>query len=463
MTRRRLLITGGSALALACLLGILAVTLGGGTVPVFDQWWHDLIISARPELLIDFAQVMNRVGGGVIAGVIVPLLIGGALFAAGRRWAALYALLAFLVSAGLVQLLKTIFGRARPDDMLVASDYGSFPSGHTANAATIAVVLWLIFPRVWVAIAGLIWTVLMGFSRTVLAVHWITDTLGGALVGAAAAMLLAAIVPAWLARSRRATAAEALAAADTAVAVQAATVASASAETAVSRIRPYRPSDDDALLDVCVRTADSGGDATGLFTDDRLWGDIFAVPYAHRHPDLARVVEAADGRVIGYIVATDDTDAFEQWFRDEWWPTKTAQYPLSGEAEPTRQDRMIGYAAGRAPGAEQHAAEYPAHLHIDLLPETQGQGLGRRLIESLFTDLRARGVTGLHLGMNPSNGGPPRSTSDSAWNGCPRTPTPGCTGCDSTESTVCTRRPARNAGDRMKCRGEVGVLALRIV
>jgi ribosomal protein S18 acetylase RimI-like enzyme len=48
-------------------------------------------------------------------------------------------------------------------------------------------------------------------------------------------------------------------------------------------------------------------------------------------------------------------------------------------------------------------AQYPAHLHIDLLPETQGQGLGRRLIETLFAELRRRGVPGLHLGMNPEN------------------------------------------------------------
>ena len=48
---------------------------------------------------------------------------------------------------------------------------------------------------------------------------------------------------------------------------------------------------------------------------------------------------------------------------------------------------------------------YPAHLHIDLLPETQGKGLGRALIETLFAELRRRGVRGLHLGMDPANSG----------------------------------------------------------
>ncbi|MFC7788966.1 GNAT family N-acetyltransferase [Microbacterium sp. MAHUQ-60] len=172
-----------------------------------------------------------------------------------------------------------------------------------------------------------------------------------------------------------------------------------------SRIRPYRPSDREAMYDVCVKTADAGADATGLFEDDRLWGDIFAVPYVERHPDLAWVVESPDGRTIGYVVSTDDTEAFEAWFRDEWWPRVAARYPRSGETEPTRQDGIIDYADRRAPGREPHAAHYPAHLHIDLLPETQGQGLGRRLIETLFAELRRRGVPGLHLGMNPQNTG----------------------------------------------------------
>lgn len=170
------------------------------------------------------------------------------------------------------------------------------------------------------------------------------------------------------------------------------------------RIRPYRPADRAAMYEVCVKTADAGQDATGILSDDRLWGDLFAVPYVQRHPDLAWVVESDDERVIGYLVATDDTDAFAAWFRDEWWPRFHDRFPRPQEVR-TREDRMIEYGYGRAPGNEPNAAEYPAHLHIDLLPETQGQGLGRRLIEILFAELERRGVPGLHLGMDPDNTG----------------------------------------------------------
>lgn len=172
----------------------------------------------------------------------------------------------------------------------------------------------------------------------------------------------------------------------------------------MSRIRPYRPTDRPTMFEICLRTADAGGDATGVLSDDELWGNLFAVPYVERHPDLAWVVEAEDGRTIGYIVATDDTDAFYAWFRDEWWPSLHARYPRSADPQ-TREEKLIEYGYTREPGVEPNVAEYPAHLHIDLLPETQGQGLGRGLIETLFAELRRRGVPALHLGMDPANSG----------------------------------------------------------
>jgi ribosomal protein S18 acetylase RimI-like enzyme len=172
----------------------------------------------------------------------------------------------------------------------------------------------------------------------------------------------------------------------------------------MSQIRPYRAEDRDALFGVCVQTADAGADATGMFSDDELWGLLFAVPYAEHDPGLCWVVEADDGRVIGYIVATDDTDAFEHWFREAWWPQFADRFPKPVDVS-SSEDRMLVYAYGRGPGNEANAGEYPAHLHIDLLPETQGQGLGRRLLETLFAELRRRGVPALHLGMNPTNTG----------------------------------------------------------
>lgn len=187
---------GSGLMAAAVLLGA-AIVVGFREPPAFDRWWNELVAQHRIDPMIDAALVFNAVGGGWIAVFVVPLAVIVALLLA-RRWrAAVFAALCFAASAGAVQLLKNLLGRARPDDMIVASDFGSFPSGHTANAATIAVVAWVLFPRVWTAIAGVLWILAMALSRTVLSVHWATDTLGGALAGAAVVLLLAAWLLPW--------------------------------------------------------------------------------------------------------------------------------------------------------------------------------------------------------------------------------------------------------------------------
>lgn len=203
MSRRTLLWWGVSLLLLATALGAVVVFVYPQS-PGFDRWWNETIAAARADWMLDFALALNWIGGGWVAILGVPLLAILALVLA-RRWrGAVFAAVSFLASAGAVQLLKTLFGRARPDDMLVVSDYGSFPSGHTANAATIALVLWVLFPRVWVAIVGALWVLAMALSRTFLSVHWATDTLGGALVGAGVVLVLAAWLLPWVQRKKHA-------------------------------------------------------------------------------------------------------------------------------------------------------------------------------------------------------------------------------------------------------------------
>ncbi len=175
-------------------------------------------------------------------------------------------------------------------------------------------------------------------------------------------------------------------------------------------MRPFRPGDEAALSQICLQTADAGADATGILTDDDLWGEVFVLPYVARHPDLAFVVEQDDGRVVGYVVGTDDTRGFEDWFATEWWPRFAERWPVPAvgdgpDSERTRQDAVVTYAYGRRAGAEPFGDTYPAHLHIDLLPELQGQGWGRRLIETLVEVLRTRGVSGVHLAADARNEG----------------------------------------------------------
>ncbi|MFB9309084.1 ribosomal protein S18 acetylase RimI-like enzyme [Agromyces hippuratus] len=171
-------------------------------------------------------------------------------------------------------------------------------------------------------------------------------------------------------------------------------------------IRPYRPADREQVARICLLTAAAGGDATGVYSDDALMPEVFALPYVEYAPELAFVV--ADGeRVLGYVIGVADTAAFVEWWRREWAPGFAARHPSPGAPtgrEPDFTEAQL-LEAGTAPERMliDELAEYPAHLHIDLLPELQGQGFGRRLIDTLRGALAARGVPAVHLGMDAAN------------------------------------------------------------
>ena len=200
VSRRWRYISGGTAIGLVVMLG-LVITLRQGDIEFDAEWMEEIVEHRHPAWEIP-SRVMDFLGGGWFGAILVP--VGGtvALLIARKRWSALYFVLASALSAGLVQALKALFGRARPDEMLIPLDSASFPSGHTANAATLAAVVVLLFPRVWAWFIAAAWVVLMLLSRTYLGVHWLSDTLGGVLVGVAVAVIVWAPFAARLQRER---------------------------------------------------------------------------------------------------------------------------------------------------------------------------------------------------------------------------------------------------------------------
>ena len=145
---------------------------------------------------------MNFLGAGWFGVLLVPILGAIGLVLLKRPWSAVFFITAEAASAGAVQVLKHLFGRARPEEIIVISDYGSFPSGHVAGAATLAMAAFILFPRLWVALVGIVWVVLMAISRTALHAHWLTDTIGGALIGAGMVLIVAGIFAPLLWRER---------------------------------------------------------------------------------------------------------------------------------------------------------------------------------------------------------------------------------------------------------------------
>jgi GNAT superfamily N-acetyltransferase len=155
-----------------------------------------------------------------------------------------------------------------------------------------------------------------------------------------------------------------------------------------------------------VQTADNGQDATSIFRDPRLPGHVYAAPYALFEPSLAFVAQDAGG-VGGYIVAALDSQAFEQRLERDWWPALRARHPepsqdLAKGLSPPEQFALhaIHHPWG-TPG--ELARGFPSHLHINLVPRLQGQGIGRQLIATVISALRDQGSHGLHLHVRHGN------------------------------------------------------------
>jgi len=186
--RRRRLIAGGSALMLGILLGVV-ITLRGNTALEADAEWMEEVVEHRSTLWEVPSFVMDFLGGGLFA-TILAVAITVLFIILKWRWTALYFAITSLVSSGLVQLLKAVLGRDRPEEIMLSIESGSFPSGHVANAATLAALLAIILWRWWVVAAGSVYVVLMALSRTYLGAHWVSDTVGGLLIGAGVALIV---------------------------------------------------------------------------------------------------------------------------------------------------------------------------------------------------------------------------------------------------------------------------------
>lgn len=107
-------------------------------------------------------------------------------------------LLCFLIELPLYCMLKRSFKRRRPflvvqalAPLLKPSDEFSFPSGHTTAAFMMAGLISVFFPAASVVIY--VWASMVGMSRVMLRVHFISDVMAGVLLGTCIAVFSLAI------------------------------------------------------------------------------------------------------------------------------------------------------------------------------------------------------------------------------------------------------------------------------
>lgn len=179
----------GLAAAVAFVV-LRAVVASGGHEPLaVDLWWHDLMASTVSDLGIVIAWV-PAVVGGTIGMIIVGALLIAVLLWRGRRWDAATLAIAMVTVVAIGATMAAVIARTRPADSLAERMATSFPSGHTAVATTVVVILGLLLRRWYVWFLGAVWVLAMMWCRTYLQAHWLSDVVAGLLEGIAVATLV---------------------------------------------------------------------------------------------------------------------------------------------------------------------------------------------------------------------------------------------------------------------------------
>jgi len=172
-----------------------------------------------------------------------------------------------------------------------------------------------------------------------------------------------------------------------------------------ARIRPARSGDEAGAYHVCMKTGNFGKDGEPFYREDPdALGRIFVGPYLAFEPGLSLILED-DAGICGYALGAFDSRTFYDRYDREWRPVLCAQFPepTGNPSGWTRSQMVHSWYHHPDYTCPEPYADYPSHLHIDLLDRAQGRGYGRRMLEQVMDALRRSGSPGAHLGVSLMN------------------------------------------------------------
>ena len=106
------------------------------------------------------------------------------------------------------------------------------------------------------------------------------------------------------------------------------------------------------------------------------------------------------------MIGTADTEAFVRSYQQHWIPRLADRYRAPSNPPANAEEELMTRAFSPEQMLDADLEQYPAHLHIDLLPPYQGVGNGRRIIERFFESAAQAGARGVHVVVAASNTGP---------------------------------------------------------
>ena len=127
------------------------------------------------------------------------------------------------------------------------------------------------------------------------------------------------------------------------------------------------------------------------FLTGQFYHNTFCNYYIEHEPENCFVLDD-NGRAVGYIICAENFDRFKEIYDRDYLPRSN-----------TFGEDRYEWASTAYNCQEKFKNEYPAHLHIDILPEYQRMGMGGKLIKTLCDHLAEKGISGVCLTCGPRN------------------------------------------------------------
>lgn len=154
-------------------------------------------------------------------------------------------------------------------------------------------------------------------------------------------------------------------------------------------IRPYNDKDRDNVRYTCLYC--DGPEKMSESTQHFILS-TYCDYYIEREKENCFVAVNEENKAVGYIICAESYDRFDECFFKEY---------LTRIPEENQSQRY--YAENSAVMQKKYKNDYPAHFHIDILPEYQRMGIGHWLIDTLKEHLKSKGIKGVMLSVSTDN------------------------------------------------------------